>query len=188
MRKIVITVLAFVMFGIFLTAFAGAQAPAGNVFFGYSYFNSDISPLGRASMNGWEGTIEGKVAPLLGLVADFDGHYGSHNFNCAVSGPAISCNAVFTANISEYDVLFGPRLAVPIGKFRPFAEAMVGFGHVNANDAGSDTHIASAFGGGLDYRVIRPLAWRFQLDLVHTAFFSTSQNNVRFSTGIVFRF
>ena len=45
-----------------------------------------------------------------------------------------------------------------------------------------------ALGGGVDYRILRPVAWRFQGDYVSTHFFSAQQNNVRLSTGIVFRF
>jgi hypothetical protein len=87
-----------------------------------------------------------------------------------------------------YNVLFGPRVYASFGKFRPFAEAMVGVGHVNANAAGSDNSFSTGLGGGLDYRIIRPVAWRFQADYLHTSFFGSTQNNVRLSTGIVFRF
>jgi opacity protein-like surface antigen len=76
-----------------------------------------------------------------------------------------------------------------VGKFRPFAEAMIGVGHVNVNSGGgSDTSFATALGGGLDYKIIRPVAWRLQGDYVTTRFFGATQNNVRLSTGIVLRF
>ncbi len=54
------------------------------------------------------------------------------------------------------------------------------------NGFGSDTSFATALGGGLDYKIIRPVAWRFQGDYVQTRFFGTTQNNVRLSTGIYF--
>jgi len=75
-----------------------------------------------------------------------------------------------------------------VGKFRPFAEALFGAGHVSTNGVGSDSSFATALGGGLDYRIIRPIAWRFQGDYVQTRFFGNTQNNVRISTGIVLRF
>jgi len=75
-----------------------------------------------------------------------------------------------------------------VGRFRPFVEGLFGGAHVNANGGGSDTSFATALGGGLDYKIIRPLAWRFQGDYVQTRFFGTTQSNVRLSTGIVFRF
>ena len=57
-----------------------------------------------------------------------------------------------------------------------------------SNGLGSDTSFATALGGGIDYKIIRPVAWRFQGDYVQTRFFGATQNNVRISTGIVFRF
>jgi hypothetical protein len=180
MRKIiVITLLLFA-----LTGLAAAQIQAGNVFFGYSYYNTDLSSIDRANTNGWEASLEGKVVPWVGIVADFSGHYGSQNFafNCP-SGPC-----AVNQNINEHNVLFGPRVWAPMGKVRPFAEAMLGVGHVNANVAGTDTAFATALGVGFDYRLIPAVAWRFQGDYVHTRFFGTGQNNARLSTGIVLRF
>jgi hypothetical protein len=43
-------------------------------------------------------------------------------------------------------------------------------------------------GGGVDYRIFRPIALRFEGDYLQTRFYSTTQNNLRLSTGIVFRF
>jgi hypothetical protein len=186
MRKILIHKISF---GVFcLCAFAGlasAQIPTkGNVFFGYSYYNTDISTVDRANTNGWEATFEGKVFPWVSIAADFDGHYGSENFPACA---AFACST-FNASISEYNFLFGPRLSMSVGKFRPFAEVLVGAGHVNAGIAGSDTSFASAFGGGVDYRILKPIAWRFQGDYVVTQFFGKTQSNVRVSTGLVLRF
>jgi hypothetical protein len=102
------------------------------------------------------------------------------------TGPG--CSATFNANVTEKNYLFGPRLSVPVGRFRPFGEAMFGAGHVNANSAGSDTSFATALGGGIDYRLFRLVGWRFQGDYVQTRFFGTHQNNVRLSTGLVIHF
>jgi hypothetical protein len=40
----------------------------------------------------------------------------------------------------------------------------------------------------LDYKLIPHIAWRLQGDYVRSTLFSTTQNNVRISTGIVARF
>ena len=90
----------------------------------------------------------------------------------------------------ETDVTFGPRLSFPIGKFRPFGEALFGVGHVSTGQgiSTSDTSLVTTVGGGLDYKIIRILALRAEGDYVQTRFFSTTQNNFRLSTGIVFRF
>ncbi|HEX3821620.1 MAG TPA: hypothetical protein VHW45_14900 [Candidatus Sulfotelmatobacter sp.] len=173
-----------------LTGAASAQVPtSGNVFFGYSYYNTDLSTINRANTNGWEASLEGKVFPLLGIVADFDGHYGSQVFPFACPVGSVGCSGPPPAtNFTEHNVLFGPRLSASVGRFRPFAEAMFGVGHVNANAFGSDTSFATAIGGGLDYRLIRIVAWRFQGDYVRTSFFHADQNNVRISTGIALHF
>jgi hypothetical protein len=170
------------------TTLAAAQVPtSGTVFFGYSYLNTDFSSIGRTNANGWEASFEGKVFPFVGMVADFSSYYGSQSFPAVCNGIG-DCIPSINANVSEQNYLFGPRVSFSAGKFRPFAEALFGAGHVNANAAGSDTSFATAIGGGLDYRIIRPIAWRFQGDYVRTSFFGTSQDTVRLSTGIVFRF
>ncbi len=170
---------------------AGAQIPtSGNVFFGYSYYSTDLSSVDRANTNGWEASVEGKIIPLLGVVADFDSHYGSQNFpgSCVTSLSGTFCST-FSADVTEHNYLFGPRVSFSAGKFRPFAEGLFGVGHVDVNNGvGSDTSLATALGGGLDYKIIKPVAWRLQGDYVETRFFGTTQNNVRISTGIVLRF
>jgi len=176
-----------------LTAFAGlSAAQSGNVFFGYSYYNTHLPNFSSANLNGWEATLEGRVVPHFSLVADFDSHYGSQNLVFASNpcpGPLPCLQPPYSSvDVAVYNVLFGPRVYASFGKFRPFAEAMVGVGHVNANAAGSDNSFSTGLGGGLDYRIIRPVAWRFQADYLHTSFFGSTQNNVRLSTGIVFRF
>ena len=176
---------------IFSTA-ADAQVPtSGNVFFGYSYYSTDLSSNDRANTNGWEASLEGKVVPFLGFVADVDSHYGSQSFASCVlppEGTGPICSS-FNADVTEHNFLFGPRVSFSVGRFRPFAEALFGGAHVDVNNGvGSDTSFATALGGGLDYKIIKPVAWRFQGDYVQTRFFGTSQNNVRISTGIVFRF
>jgi|SRR5579871_315072 hypothetical protein len=176
------------------SAFSRAQIPtSGNVFFGYSYFNTNASGLNRVNTNGWEATVEGKVFPFIGIVADFDAHYGSQNIPIAVvpvgTCPTSGCPPLnFNESFTEHNFLFGPRVGVSVGKFRPFAEAMFGAAHLNSPQAGSDTSLATAVGGGLDYRLIRLVAWRIQGDYVHTRLFNTKQDNARISTGIVVRF
>lgn len=179
----------FIVFAVLL--FAGvpsAQVPtSGNIFFGYSYYNTNLSSIDRANTNGWELSVEGKVVPWVGIVADFDSHYGSQNFPGVC--PVIPGSCSFNTSVTEHNFLFGPRVSASVGKFRPFAEALFGGAHVDVNNGvGSDTSFATALGGGIDYKIIRPIAWRFQGDYVQTRFFGATQNNVRISTGIVLRF
>ena len=83
-------------------------------------------------------------------------------------------------------MLFGPRVSFWVGKLRPFAEALFGVGHVGIH-VGSNPSFATGVGGN-DYRIFRPIALRFEGVYIDTRFFSTTQNNVRLSTGIVFAF
>jgi hypothetical protein len=183
MKKTGFFVLALLLFA----TVANAQVPSGNVFFGYSYYNTDLSStVNRTSANGWEASVEGKVIPFLGIVADFDAHYGSQNFVsvCAFGG-VCSVSASFTEN----NYLFGPRVSMSIAKLRPFAEAFFGAAHVNVNNGfGSDTSFAEAIGGGIDYKFFHLLSWRLEGDYVGTHLLAARQNNARVSTGIVFRF
>ena len=59
---------------LFLLSFLGstfAQVPKANIFIGYSYVSADLpNRSGRQNLNGWEGSLEGKVLPFLGIVAD----------------------------------------------------------------------------------------------------------------------
>ena len=187
MPKIVLVAVIVLLFA----GLAPAQVPtSGNVFFGYSFYSTNLSSIDRANTNGWQASLEGKVFPSIGIVADFDGHYGSQNFPPPTACPGLlPCLPLpFSASLSEYNVLFGPRFSASVGKFRPFAEFEFGVGHVNANAAGSDTSFATAFGGGLDYRLVRLIAWRFEADYLQTRFFGSTQSNARVSTGIVLRF
>jgi len=159
---VVVTVVLFV---------GGASAQKGNVFFGYSYQRTDLVSNARVNLNGWEGSLEGKLLPWVGIVGDFSGHYGSD------------------ADARVYTFLFGPRVSVSVGKLTPFAHALFGAGHESLNAvSASDTAFATALGGGVDYKLIPAVGWRFQGDYVQTRFFSNTQNDFRFSTGIVLRF
>lgn len=185
MRKLVVII--FILFC--LAVFATAQIPtSGNVFVGYSYYNTSLG-VNRQSLNGWEGSIEGKFLPFVGIVADFSANYGDLKFPSPVGTCVIGvvCSPV---NVNSHidNFLVGPRVSLSVGSFRPFAEALFGFGHVNTNGFGSDTSFASGVGGGLDYKIFKPIAWRFQGDYLHTKLFNVTQNNVRISTGLVLRF
>jgi opacity protein-like surface antigen len=176
---------------------ASAQIPSGNIFLGFSYERTNSTALSGSNLvsttfshpnlHGWEASFEGKVLPLVGIVGDVSGHYGSQSFvEVTPNGPQ---NINVTGHEQEY--LVGPRLSVPVGKFTPFGELMVGVAHIHTGGTApspSNTSFAYALGGGLDYRVFRPIALRVEGDYLRTKFYSTRQNNFRLSVGVVFRF
>lgn len=185
--------------GAVLFLFAGlanAQVPSGNVFLGFSYertnssaFNGSnlASTVSNPNLHGWEASFEGKMVPFFGIVGDVSGHYGSQSFTeLTPNGPQ---NINVTGHEQEY--LVGPRLSVPVSKFTPFGEVFVGVAHIHTGGtlpSPSNTSFAYAVGGGLDYRILGPVALRAEGDYLRTKFFSSTQNNLRLSVGVAFHF
>lgn len=108
---------------------AHAQVPtSGNVFFGYSYMNTTpiafTGTTSRQGLNGWEGSLEGKVFPHVALVADIGGNYGSETLPIAVGTCAIGavCQPIRT-NTHIETFLFGPRVSASFGKSAPSANS-----------------------------------------------------------------
>jgi len=192
-----------VVFAVFSLLLLAGSAPAqdatrGNMFLGYSYTNLYLTSNGRTNLNGWNASVEGKILSFVGVVADFSGHYGherSSNEACPVAMGNLpdGCVAGNTNDASEYVFLFGVRGSVPVGRFRPFAEALFGATHLNVNGssaepATSTTSFAQALGAGIDCRLTRLLGWRVMADDLHTGSFAHSHNNLRLSTGVTVRF
>ncbi len=167
MKKLVL-LLGLAMFG--MLAPHGARAQAVQVFGGYSYLRLDTQP-GNANLNGWEvsGTINGS---WLGFTADFSGDYGSP------FGPSTSLNTF----------LFGPQFSLPLPRVSPFVHALVGAARLSTGGA-SGTVFAGALGGGIDTKIAPFFSYRvIQVDYLATRFGGSTQNNLRISTGLVFRF
>jgi len=102
---------ACVAFTLFcFAALASAQIPtSGNLFAGYSYYNTNFGAQ-RQSLNGWEGSLEGKPfpVPFLGVVADFSANYGSAKF----VNPAATC-AKSRSHLCDWRGLFSGRRQCP---------------------------------------------------------------------------
>jgi len=193
------TALATLALSFFVPA-AAAQLPKVNLFFGYSYAHADLSTSPLAShqgpsvatgnLNGWNASVEGKVIPFLGFVADISGHYGTPTATSQCLLYPTCPTAIGPVRSRLYNFLGGPQMSFSIGRIRPFAHALFGASHVNESASTglffnlSDTSFANAFGGGFDYRLVGPLGWRVQADYLKTRFFGNTQDDVRVSTGI----
>jgi hypothetical protein len=182
--------------------FAGYSSEAG---FSFAPASSLPISLPSVSLDGWNGSFEVKVLPFLGAVADVSGHYGTY-------GATIGCEAIIvcvplglSVDSTMYSFLVGPQVSVSWWRFTPFAHVLLGAAHIHQKPAialvsgldNSDTSFADAIGGGLDFRIVSIVHWRFQADLLQTRFFASSspisfltstQSNFRGSTGIVLRF
>jgi Outer membrane protein beta-barrel domain len=147
---------------------ASAQLiPQGNVYLGGSIGSFETLTDGRTSMMGWNGGAEWILRPHVGVAVDASGYYRS--------------------GITSYDFLVGPRVSATFGKARPFAQLLVGVTRVTENGL-SETPFAVGGGGGVDYKIFHNFSWRVQGDYIHTHYLNASQNNLRVSTGLVFRF
>jgi hypothetical protein len=193
-----LTVFGFV--SLFVSTAASAQTDSkGNISFGYSHVrgtlsSSSQSPLvptiSSSNLNGWYTSVEYKLVPWLGAVADLGGDYGTERVTpfCEVI-PV--CPGPLSAQANVQTLLFGPRASVSIGKVTLFAQGLFGGAHTSASGTGfsnSDTSLGTALGGGVDFRLAKTIGWRVQSDYLQTRFFGSAQNNFRFSTGVVVRF
>jgi hypothetical protein len=160
MRKLIgITIFLFVL----SLAAAAQETSKAEVFGGYQFTSLD-----GWHGNGWDGAAKYNLSHGIGIKGDFSGAYSSGQH--------------------FYTYTFGPAISMPAGKFSPFAEALFGGAHATSGGFGN-SGMAMLFGGGLDLGSQR-LAFRLvQADWMITRFNGfTDKNNVRVSTGMVFRF
>jgi hypothetical protein len=171
---------------LFLTV-ARSDAQRFNVFAGISY--SGYGPNSpKHSLIGWNGSLEAKVLPVLGIVADFSGHYGNETIDslllCRV--PSVPCTE--NTNVSLYTFTGGPQVSLPFGRFKPYAHALFGAAlfreEMSPFFPERSISFADELGGGIDVSVTPGVAWRVQADALQTL----ENSSLRLSTGVVFRF
>jgi opacity protein-like surface antigen len=154
------------------------------VFGGYQY--TRINPgngVDGDNFNGWDAAVQYNWSKAFGLKADFSGAYKT------VSTPLTD------VSLRQHHFLFGPVFSARSEKSTFFVHALFGGAHASA-DTGtaflgstSDTAFAMAFGGGYDYNFSKNFGVRLgQFDYLPTRFGGETQNNFRYSTGIVIRF
>ena len=184
--KVVVSLLGFAsLFGV---AAQAQERKTIDVFAGYSYVRANPASTGTDgfSLNGGSASVAYNFNNWLSGVADLGGYHNTNILGSGVDG-----------TLSTY--LFGPRVSYHhFGRVTPFGEVLFGVAHTGANvfnTSDSQNAFAMTVGGGIDYRInsrfsIRPA----KVDYLLTRFneFGTpsaqSQNNLRVSTGIVFRF
>ncbi|HUO27394.1 MAG TPA: hypothetical protein VMU61_17125 [Candidatus Aquilonibacter sp.] len=170
MSKTAAVVLAFLCLTLISTVSQAQILPRGNVYLGASYADAqDITT--RYPFKGWNASAEDLPFarfPKLGFVLDGSGFYRS--------------------GLTEYNLLFGPRLSINYGKWRPFVHGM---GGVHRQPINGIIHYPVAYdiGGGVDYKLFfKNFSWRLQGDYVHSRLLSAEQKDFRASTGLVWRF
>lgn len=189
--------------GVLLLFSVGASAqeetPKAEVFAGYSYVRGNVGfGIPDFNMNGGSASIAYNPNEWLGVVADFGGYHTGD-----IGGVPVDAK-MFT-------YLFGPKISMRHGRWSPFVQTLFGGAHVSGNinvvpagivrpqgivpgfESGSENAFAMAIGGGVDVNATRHIGIRVgQVEYLMTRFgvvnSSDTQNNLRISAGIVFRF
>ena len=173
MSKTAAVVLAFLSMVLFATSSRAQLLPSGNVYVGVAYGDS-VDVINRYTFRGWNASVEDIPFARythLGVVLDGSGFYRQ--------------------GVQQYEVLIGPRLSFNYGKWRPFVHVMAG-AQRTTSDGLTHYPIAEDVGGGVDrkfqFLFMKHFAWRLQFDYMHTHLLSATQNDIRGSTGLVWRF
>ena len=155
---------------LFLVSLSARAQDRVELFGGYSFQRFGATP--ERNLNGWELSGSYKLMPLVSIKADLDAQY-----------PLPS-----TPDARTLHLMVGPQFNLPSNaRFSPFVHALVGFGHLRAGEA--QMSVAVALGGGIDMPIAPLFSWRLiQADYMMTRFPGGPQHNLRFSTGLVFRF
>jgi hypothetical protein len=152
---------------------AAQEMPRVQVFGGYSYTRYDTPSFGFSSPTGLNGYTFSPAYNLIrgfGVVAELSGQYKTG------------------ANLR--DVAAGPQFLYARGNMLFSAHLLVGEARslVQVGGPQEDSSRVVIGGGGMDYNISSRFAVRaFQVDYVHTNLFNTTQGNLRFSTGLVYR-
>jgi len=151
----------------------------------------DHGPLGSIGLgpafyvSGWEASIERKVAPWIGIVADFSQQYGTRT-----GGPFVGAQQE-----NQTFALFGPQFSLrATHRVIPFAHLLLGPSYGHLGDPQSPYKVfdfTTAVGGGVDIKITGPVWLRaVQVDYLHTKtdFNGDHATQLRISAGIAFRF
>jgi Outer membrane protein beta-barrel domain len=174
MRKLVGFALFLGMFSLGAFAQEMESAPKAEIFGGYQYTRFD----GGVNANGWDTALTGNLNRWFGVAADFSGAYNSQN----------------GVNFNQYTYTFGPVVSWRHNAaFTPFAHFLAGGSHSSvafSGLSGSDSGFAMMFGGGVDVRAAQHIAVRaVQFDWLSLHSNGASDNNnMRISTGLLFRY
>lgn len=156
------------------------EAPKAEIFGGYQFLRAKtgVSGLGSYNFNGWDAAVSGFFTRNVGITGDFSGNYASP------SG----------VDVKIYSYLFGPAVRFPnASRVTPFVHGLFGGAHISASvpgfGSGSNSGFAWAAGGGIDVNATSHVAIRLgQFDFLQSHISSLTQNNFRYSAGIVFKF
>jgi hypothetical protein len=182
-------IVVVILMSVFAAGAHGQQAsgliPQFEVSGAYSYVRANGGDPGAGyNLNGGSASFAYNFSDRISLVADG----GIYRFSGLPAG----------LDSTMYTYLFGPRLTFrKVSHFTPFAQVLLGGGRLNASSGGinaGENGFSMAIGGGIDV----PFRHRFSIRVIQAEYLLTrfddvtgaaaTQNNVRVSAGIVFRF
>ena len=152
---------------------------------GYTYLHANAPPggCGCFSMNGGSASAAFGVTPSLSVAADL-----------GVTHAGNILNSTETLTLTTY--LFGPRYTQRshMGRVLPYGQILLGAAHSASNFVlnNGGNGFSMMTGGGVDLPINKHFAWRVvQVDYLLTRIpnsASNTQNNLRVTTGLVYRF
>lgn len=184
-----------------------AGVPKAELFMGYSYLRAvpQLTTGNRLMwLNGGSTSIAFNFNRYLGIVGDFGGFNETRLLFTSGNPPAAAGTYQAVEDGTVFTYLFGPRLSYrKYERVTPFVQVL--FGGIRASEETvclscapslpTESTFAMTAGGGLDVKVRHHLAIRIiQAEYLMTNFEDLTtgkkalQNDMRLSTGIVFRF
>jgi outer membrane protein OmpA-like peptidoglycan-associated protein/opacity protein-like surface antigen len=181
--------------------------PRVELFLGYSYFRAvptDAAGNRMVDLNGGSASVAFNLNRYLGIVADFGGY---NDTRLRFTGPGANPPGTVDSSGTAYTYLFGPRISFRNHtRITPFAQVL--FGGVHASEVTlsdctgpgctplpSQNSFALTAGGGFDIGLSRHISIRaIQAEYMMTRFADlttgggNTQNDLRLSSGLVFRF
>jgi hypothetical protein len=204
-----------VLFGTLLVVGVPAFAQRADIFGEYSYlhFSPTIGGAESTSFNGGGGGADLYFLKIFGIKADFMGYADTtytktYPTTVVVPGRGTIPAGTYTAQANMSTYLFGPLLRIPLPVVKPFGEVLFGASSTdaytnltNSIDVNGGTistpsqhPFTLAAGGGVDVSVSHRVAIRVgEFDYVLTRYTnpltnSSSQNNFRYTGGVVLKF
>ncbi len=146
-----------------------------DVFGGYSYQRLNSASGPKTGLSGWAAEAQLNMTRSIALVTAFSGGYGTE------AG----------ADLAYYTYVGGPRFSLHRGRASLFTHALFGASGLTASAGGvsaTENAFAMTLGAGVDVRVAPRIAVRvIQTDYLLSRLAGNTQNNLRLSTGLVFR-
>lgn len=159
------------------------------------------------NLNGWNFGVQENVNSWFGGVVDVSGSYGTKKLDVtaleAMQGVSIpNVSFIDRTRLRVFTFMGGPQFTLrKSANFQPFARALVGgiFSRNSENLLGNNVPQFSEFhfndegfafggGGGIDFFFTHRAGLRVAMDYVRSNLFNATQDNLRGTAGLVFRF